>query len=202
MQDEGEFSMRDAFAKALRDRADEIRREAKLDGTDAGSAFGPMVIDDAPRYPIGLAPLKIHQRDGRDRVVLIEARFDRRTDLVTTTESVSWSDNDPYWQAKLDLINAGDTSYLIVNHKMYHLGGDTRDGQGKLLPGGGFGGRLIRFYRITWVGDPFEAGSYRVLGYFEETRNLWYNGVIPLSWQGQLFDNAAFEGDFDGPVQC
>lgn len=215
MQDEGEFTLRDAFREALHKRAEEIFRAATEAGQNRGTGFGPIVIDESKPHPMAMARASVHRMDGRKEITLIEARVStggRRHPQgeVYTSEEKFWSDNDEYWERKLASLDIPGESakILVVNHTMYRLGGDKRDAAGRLKPGGGFGGRLVKFRRLGMgvSGQLTERQRTdathlsRALGPEEQTRNLWFNGPIPPSWRDRFPDNAVFSDGFDGPT--
>jgi hypothetical protein len=192
------------WAEVLKNVA-RIAKETVASGENRGSSQGPGLVG----HKSLTAHLTVWTSDGRSKMHIIEARFDAtdRRSLpshlrrITTKVEVFWSDNDKFQQERLDAVTANPTKHLIVNHQFYTIGEEKRDLQGNLLPGGGFGGRMVRFKRVKWVGgEPGEPGAYRVEGEVEETRNLWFGGVIPPAWRDSLPDNAKFLGDFDGPT--
>lgn len=187
-----------AFRVAVNEKIVEINNQAMRDRIHRGSSSGPMqVMTGVP----GLAcPLKIFTSDGRIKYHVIRAfrPFIARPDDEPRVDVETWySDNDDLNQERLNLMEQLTDKYLIVNHKFYELGTPAANlDQGEEpVKGNGFGGRTIKFRRLTDTDD----GGVRSAGPVMVTRNLWYSGVIAPAWRDRLPDNAVFLDGFDGP---
>lgn len=149
----------------------------------------------------GVSMLKLNLLDGRTKMFWLEGRFGqydwRRRRLedrsIIVTADVSYSENEEFWQPRVEKYRLNPDRYLIVNHKWYSIG--TEDPSARAGGGGGFGGREIRFQRVAGG-----KAAAPVLTPVEVTHNLWFGGVIPPSFRDLLLDNAVFLDEFDGPV--
>lgn len=198
--------IRRRISDAMSTRADEILAESVASGYNRGSSRGPMVVDPAARHPFGTMKVKIFRTDGRTEFTFIEARISTGGNRhpageVYLTEEKAWSDNDDFWQPRLEMYDPA--VHLIIDHQWYKVGKEERDREGRLKPGGGFAGRLFRYRMLDTGGvqrpGPSGPGGKLLPGPIKESRNLWFGGVIPPSWRDRLPDNAVFVG-FDDPV--
>lgn len=179
--------------EAIEKKVNEIAAESIKEGWNHGSSRSQGLVG----HDSTVCHFKIFTSDGRVKLHVVTA-FHGFIGQVKVSVDVFWSDNDPIWQDRLDKLRDRN---LIVNHKFYSIGLEERDVKGVLQPGGGFGGALVRFQRINWVGTPGEPGAYRYYsGKVMATRNLWFGGVIPPAWRDRLPDNAVFLDSFDGPT--
>lgn len=180
---------KDACWDVLLKRVHKIDRESKADGTNRGTrrSGGAILLGQK-----GMSvEFQISQNDGRSKLHLIKAYY-YPEHSIRLDESVYWSDNDWFWEPRAKAVRDNPDGYLIVNHQFYTLGSGN---------GGGFGGRKIRYQRrIEMTGPLDDENSGFVYSETEETRDLWYGGVIPPAWRDRLPDNAVFLDGFDGPA--
>ncbi len=186
------FEEYDLLWKAMLDKVKEIDKASKADRTNRGSSREPGMISMGSKAIDTL--FTIWQSDGRSKLHHIQARFrlgdlnkelDKR--VIQVTVDVYWSDNDRFNQERLDRLKKEPDKILIVNHQFYAIGSGGN---------GGFGGRLIKFQRLT--GRVYDGEKTH--GPTETTTDLWYSGVIPPAWRDRLPDNAVFLDNFNGPT--
>ena len=96
---------------------------------------------------------------------------------VTLTIKESVHSNDSFWEEKLD--PQIQKRAVRINHRHYTLGSGDKPASSS-----GFGGSPFRVRMLD---------TGRVI----DTRDLWYQGVIPPAWRERLPDNAEWGKPWD-----
>ena len=116
--------------------------------------------------------------DGTDSVYHVTAyqQGGHRADRIEVAVNGPWLDSqDQFWSEQAsDRGNA-----VVIGHTHYRILPDVPARDRDLA---GHGGALFRIRKL---------GGTEVI----ETRNLWYQGVIPPKWRGQMPDDAEFAKD-------
>jgi hypothetical protein len=116
---------------------------------------------------------KVSHDDGTDSVYHVEAHVVTYQPAIKVSVDGPWTDSkDAFWSEQL----ADRTGAVVIGHTHYRILPDV-PASGR--DHAGHGGRL---FRIRHLGS----------GEVTETRNLWYQGVIPPKWREQMPDDAEF----------
>ena len=121
------------------------------------------------------AIVKADRRDGTEYVYHVTAYLQGPNAPKRVNVSVDgpWLDShDQFWAEQM----AKRDNAVVIGHTHYRIKPDTSVRDRDIA---GFGGAL---HRIRFLADGREV----------ETRNLWYQGVIPPSWRDRLPDDAEF----------
>lgn len=116
---------------------------------------------------------KLDHGDGTDFVYHVEAHVLPHQAAIKVSVDGPWLDShDGFWTEQA----ADRRGAVVIGHTHYRIRPDNTPGKSEYA---GYGGRM---HRIRWLatGETFE------------TRNLWYQGVIPPSWRDRLPDDAEF----------
>jgi len=121
------------------------------------------------------AVVKVGHDDGTRSVYHVQAHLQgpHQRDRIKVTVDGPWLDSsDGFWSMQL----SDRKGAVVINHTHYRISPDRPESQRDLA---GHGGSLFRI-RMLASGEVIE------------TRNLWYQGVIPPSWRDRLPDDAEF----------
>ncbi len=118
------------------------------------------------------ATIGVGQDDGTDVVYFIRARTTPRGGISVGHDGPWLDSHDRFWNEQAsDRSNA-----VVIGHTHYRIKPDLASSRADCA---GYGGQ---FHRIRMLAD----------GKVIETRNLWYQGVVPPSWRDRLPDDAEF----------
>jgi hypothetical protein len=154
--------------QAVTARCDELKQQH---APDRGNRRSAGLVDSDGR---GIsAVLGIGQDDGTDLVYHVRARTVPPRGDVSVSYDGPWLDShDHFWAEQL----ADRTNAVVIGGEHYRVNPDLSPSR---RDGAGFGGALHCIRNLA-------------TGMVTETRNLWYQGIVPPKWREQMPDDAEF----------
>ena len=154
----------DDLWQAVLARCEELKPEGS-----AGSSRSASLIESDGRGVAAICSFDLD--DGTSVVHQITARAVTRGRVIEVQHTTWLDSHDQFWADQM----ADREGAVVIDHCHYRIKPDIPRGDGGFA---GYGGRLHRIRLAS--GDVIE------------TRNLWYQGIVPPPWRERLPDDAEF----------